>query len=153
MNIKSLAFSCGILAFIATLPIQANPNGKTMQPGSVTFPDSYQIKVEIADTHQRRKTGLMHRPSLPENSGMLFVYQDSAIRGVWMKNTLIPLDVLFLSDNGKVVSMLHNLQPCGKEPCPISVSTENARYMLEVTAGSIDKHHIGIGDMLLLDYD
>ena len=68
-----------------------------------------------------------------------------------MKNTLIPLDVLFLSNNGKVISMLHDLQPCIQEPCPIFTSMDKAQYMLEVTAGFIDKHRIEVGQTLILD--
>jgi len=83
---------------------------------------------------------------------MLFVHKDQAVRGVWMKNTLIPLDVLFLSDDGKLISLLPNLQPCTKDPCPISTSAGKARYMLEVNAGFIDKHRIKTGQILLLNY-
>ena len=122
-----------------------------MQIGTVTLIDNYQVKVEIADTEPLRKLGLMHRKQLPEDHGMLFVHQDQAIRGVWMKNTLIPLDVLFLSNNGKVISMLHDLQPCTQEPCPIFTSMDKAQYMLEVTAGFIDKHRIEVGQTLILD--
>ena len=123
-----------------------------MQQGTVTLTDNYRIEAEIADTQALREHGLMHRTHLNENHGMLFVYPDQAIRGVWMKNTLIPLDVLFISDDGKIVTLLRNLQPCRQEPCPISISSADAQYMLEVNAGFIDQHHIKEGQELIIDY-
>lgn len=94
----------------------------------------------------------MHRPRLDENAGMLFVYPDQAPRGIWMKNTLLALDVLFLSDSGTVVSILRNLRPCQADPCPIFTSGAAARYMLEVGAGFVDRHQVEPGHDLMLDY-
>ena len=152
MKIKLTPFLCGILLLISTQSALSTPNVAPMQIGTVTFPNTYQISVEIADTETLRALGLMHRKQLPKDHGMLFVYPDQAIRGVWMKNTLIPLDILFLSDNGKVISMLRNLPPCKQEPCPISVSTDKAQYMLELNADFIDEHQIKTGQRLLLDF-
>ncbi len=123
-----------------------------MRTGIVLFADDHKIDVEIADTETLRTTGLMYRSHLAEDQGMLFVYPDQAIRGVWMKNTLIPLDVLFLSEDGKIVTLLRSLEPCKQIPCPISVSSEKARYMLEVNAGFIDTHRIKTGQEVVIDY-
>ncbi|MGR8931841.1 MAG: DUF192 domain-containing protein [Gammaproteobacteria bacterium] len=122
-------------------PIRSQPPQRV----SLTLPDEQQIRVEIADTEARRERGLMYRNSLPENQGMLFIHPESRVLAVWMKNTLIPLDVIFLSSNGKIVSMLQNLTPCNHDPCPISTSTEKANYMLEVNAGFIEKHQLEVG--------
>lgn len=112
--------------------------------------DGSKIQIEIADTEARRRLGLMHRTYLAANSGMLFIHPSPSILGVWMKNTLIPLDILFLSDDGTIVSMLEDLPPCRQDPCPISRSSTKARYMLEVNAGVIAQHRLETGQRLTL---
>lgn len=109
-----------------------------------------ELTTEIADTQALRRKGLMHRTSLAENHGMLFIYADPAERGVWMKNTLLPLDVLFLDATGRIVAILKNLPPCLADPCPVYRSESPANYMLEVNAGYADRHMLKIGDRLLL---
>ena len=107
------------------------------------------INVEVATTSMQRTIGLMFREGLAENRGMLFDYKEQAVLRVWMRNTLIPLDVVFVSSEGWVVSILKGLQPCIKEPCEIYDSTEKARYMLEINAGTADKNKIAIGEGVL----
>lgn len=110
------------------------------------------IEVEIAANQQQRETGLMNRPSLPANKGMIFVYNDQELRGVWMKNTLLSLDVLFLNHKAEIVAMLPDLQPCRQNPCPIYSSQLPATYMLEVNAGFINNHQLKIGQALGLPF-
>ena len=109
-----------------------------------------EISVEIAASRAEREQGLMLRTSLGEKQGMLFVYPDQAPRDLWMKNTLLPLDVLFLADDGRIVSMLSNLQPCKNNPCPIYNSRTSAMYMLELNAHFIKNNRLKIGQRLLL---
>lgn len=148
MNIRLKRFTCCFLLFLTTLPALADPMAK----GVVTFAKGYRLDVEIADTTPLREYGLMHREHLQDNQGMLFVYPDQALRGVWMKNTLLSLDILFLSTDGMILSMLRNLLPCRQEPCPIYTSVVPARYMLEVNSGFIAKHQLEIGQTVMLDY-
>lgn len=110
------------------------------------------IKVDIAVTEADRQTGLMFQTQLASDHGMLFVFNDQAIRGVWMKNTLIPLDVIFLNDQAVIVSMLTKLQPCQQSPCPSFSSEQPASYMLEMNAGFISEHQIKIGEKLSLPF-
>ena len=152
MNIQLTALICGILLFALTQPLQSSQNTESMQIASVIFANNVKIDAEIADNETLRQNGLMHRKHLAENHGMLFVYPGQAIRAVWMKNTLIPLDVLFLSENGKIVSLLRGLTPCEQTPCPISRSSTDAHYMLEVNAGFIDRHRIKVGQGTIIDY-
>ena len=111
---------------------------------------SLNIEVEIAFSRAQRQQGLMFRTSLGENQGMLFSYPDQAPRRVWMKDTLLSLDVLFLDHEGRIVAIQENLQPCRQDPCPISDSGEAAMYMLEVNAGYSKNHAIKTGDSLQL---
>ena len=106
------------------------------------------LEVEVAASQTQREKGLMYRNSLGENQGMLFNYTDEAPRRVWMKNTLLALDVLFLSHDGRIVSILENLQPCTHDPCRIYDSGKPATYMLEVNAGYVKKHSIKADDRL-----
>lgn len=122
-----------------------------MMKGVATFAHGYRLEVEIADTTPLREFGLMHREFLAENQGMLFVYPDLALRGVWMKNTLLTLDIVFLSADGAIVSMLRNLTPCIKDSCPVYTSKVPAQYMLEVNSGFIDKHQLQAGQKVTLD--
>ena len=149
MNIRITRIIYGI--FFLLIATFAHSNG-TPKSGTVSFVNDYKLYVEIADTEDLQAYGLMQRTSLDENAGMLFVYPDQEIRGVWMKNTLLALDVLFFSESGQIVSMLRNLQPCKQTPCSIYNSQNKARYMLEVNTGFIDKHDIKIGQDVMLDY-
>lgn len=92
-----------------------------------------EIKAEVADTEQKRATGLMFRKSLGSNEGMLFVFPDSALRNFWMKNTLIPLDMIFIAENG-TIAKIHRAVPCTSEPCSLYSSEKPARHVLEVNA-------------------
>ena len=108
------------------------------------------LNVEIAKTEKQREIGLMGRNKLALDNGMLFIFEKQGIQRVWMKNTLIPLDVIFLSAQGKIVSFFKKLQPCKSGNCPIYDSVENAKLMLEVNAGMIDKENIKKGDFINL---
>ena len=108
------------------------------------------INVEFAKTEKQREIGLMGRKKLALGNGMLFIFKKQGIQRVWMKNTLIPLDIIFLSAQGEIVSFFKKLQPCKSEKCPIYNSAENAKLMLEVNAGMIDRENIGIGDFIKL---
>lgn len=88
--------------------------------------------VEVADNAAERSKGLMGRPSMPMSKGMLFVYHQTRPVSFWMRNTLIPLDMIFLDENGVVVNVHHNAIPLDESPIP---SVAPARYVLEVNAG------------------
>jgi hypothetical protein len=124
-----------------------------LETGLVRFKDqNLTIEVEIAANQQQRETGLMNRNSLAADKGMLFVYNDQQLLGVWMKNTLLPLDILFLNHKAEIVAMLPDLQPCRQNPCPIYNSQLPATYMLEVNAGFINNHQLKIGQTLNLPF-
>ena len=106
------------------------------------------IRVEVVDTPEERAKGLMNREELAAGSGMLFVFPDDKVRGVWMKNTLIPLDILFMSADGRVLSLLQRVPPCKADDCDVYYSAAPARYMLEVNAGFIDHWAIEPGDKI-----
>lgn len=109
---------------------------------------TFEIRAEIAENRLQREQGLMFRKDLAENQGMLFVYQDLAARYVWMKNTLLQLDVLFLDADGRIVSKLERLLPCRGLTCDVFSSEKPAMFMLEVNAGFIETHRLKTGDIM-----
>lgn len=106
------------------------------------------VHVEISDNPQKLEQGLMFRESLPEDDGMLFVFPQSGNYAFWMKNTLIPLDAVYLDANGTIVDIIQ-MEPCISDPCPNYVPDAEARYVLEVNKGFSERHGIAIGDRVI----
>ena len=90
--------------------------------------------VELALTEAEQTQGLMYRSELAEDRGMLFDFQKPQMLSFWMKNTLIPLDMIFLDKDWKVVDIIKNAQPCKSEKCELYVSKFPAKYVVEVGA-------------------
>ena len=92
--------------------------------------------VEIANTPETWEHGLMERAALAPNAGMLFVFPDVVSRTFWMMNTLIPLDMLFIDADHRVVNIQENAMPCAApRRCPTYHSTAPAKYVLEIPGG------------------
>ncbi|HEY0180618.1 MAG TPA: DUF192 domain-containing protein [Dokdonella sp.] len=108
----------------------------------------HRYEIEIAEDDASRAHGLMERTSMPDDHGMLFVFQDDAPRSFWMKNTKIPLDMLFFDAEGKLLSVQHSAPPCVADPCPGYSSGAPARYVLELNAGQAKKIGLAPGDEL-----
>lgn len=107
------------------------------------------IRVEYAATAEKQKQGLVGRASLPKNSGMIFIFPDEKIREFWMKDVLIPLDIIFINTNGRINEIV-TIKPCIEdvETCPIYTSKEPARFAIEVNVGFTAKNRIIEGDIL-----
>lgn len=100
-----------------------------LKSGSQTF------NTEIAKTLEERKTGLMHRASMPKDQGMLFIFERSGFHPFWMKNTLIPLDIIWINKD-KIIVDIQTVPPCTTKPdCPNYVPKDMNLYVLEVNAG------------------
>lgn len=110
----------------------------------VCFEDNC-FQVEVADTDSKRQQWLMYRESLPSQSGMLFVFEYSYPHGFWMKNTLIPLDMIWIDEDQKIVD-IQTAIPCGADPCTSYVPSWNATYVLEINAWWAEWHDIQSGD-------
>lgn len=106
------------------------------------------ILVEIADSPEERKTGLAGVTSLPENRGMLFVFEKEGRYGFWMKDVPIPLDIIWIDDERRVVHIEENVQP---DSYPlIYTSPTPARFVLEVNAFFVSTFNIAIGDAVTI---
>jgi len=107
------------------------------------------IYVEIADEWPELQKGLMYRESLPEDEGMLFIFSSSGNYPFWMKNTLIPQDAIYISENGTIVDIIQ-MEPCIADPCPSYPPDADALYVLEVNKGFSERHGISEGDRMML---
>ncbi|MFH0799681.1 MAG: DUF192 domain-containing protein [Pseudomonadota bacterium] len=101
------------------------------------------IAAEIAETDDERRNGLQNRESLAESSGMWFVFAQAGREKFWMKDTKIPLDLIFVGDDMKVVGFKENSVP---ESTELIESPADFRYVLEVNAGTVAKRGIKVGD-------
>jgi uncharacterized membrane protein (UPF0127 family) len=109
-----------------------------------------EIFLEIADNDSLRETGLMNREKLDYDSGMLFIFDDEKILNFWMKNTLIPLDMIFIDKDLSIINIKH-ATPCKKDPCDIYASDSKAKYVLEVNYNYTNDNNIKIGDKVKLE--
>lgn len=108
--------------------------------------------VEVADTAAMHALGLMYRGRLEPDKGMLFVFDKEEVHGFWMKNTLIPLDIIWMDSEGEVLFIKENAQPCGSEECLATRPAVNALYVLEINAGKAKESGIDVGDRMELRY-
>ncbi|HEV3473899.1 MAG TPA: DUF192 domain-containing protein [Actinomycetota bacterium] len=108
------------------------------------------VKVEIAETLETRSKGLMHRESLPEDAGMVFLHDEPSTSGFWMKNTLIPLSVAFWGPDGHI-SEIVDMEPCRKDPCPIYGQGISWVGAMEVNQGFFEEVGVAPGDVVRLE--
>jgi uncharacterized membrane protein (UPF0127 family) len=107
------------------------------------------IDIEIADNTPERMQGLMYRKSMDENKGMLFIFQDYEVRRFYMKNTIIPLDIIFLDSVKQVLKIYKNTTPFSERTLESGMP---AKYVVEVNAGYTDKRGIKDGDRIKFNY-
>ena len=114
----------------------------------VILPDGFVVNVELAVDAETRAQGLMYRDRLAENAGMLFLFPASEVQSFWMKNTLIPLDIIWLDEARKIVHVKQDVPPCRSDPCPSYDPGVPARYVLELGGGVARKHRVREGETL-----
>jgi uncharacterized protein len=102
------------------------------------------IKAEVAQTPQQHQIGLMHRTSMGANEGMLFAFERAGQQCFWMKNTLLPLSIAFVADDGTVV----NVDEMKPQTLDTHCSARPVRFVLEMNAGWFKKHGVKAGDKL-----
>lgn len=106
------------------------------------------LTLELATTGAAHEKGLSGRSAVPEGSGMLFVFEKSDKYGIWMKDMLVPIDIFWLDEEGKVVSFISDADPTSYPN--VFYPTAPARYVLETAAGFARAHDIATGSSLLL---
>ncbi len=106
------------------------------------------VAIEVARTPLEVERGLMFREKLGADAGMLFVFPDTAEHTFWMKNTLIPLDMIFADEDGTVVGVVHGAEPLTTSPRSVGAPS---RYVLEVNGGWAAAHGVARGDRLRVE--
>ena len=128
---------------VAVLAVAAPNPGPTC-----IVPDGTRVALELATTDDERGLGLMFRDSLAATSGMLFIFERDGSYPFWMKNTFIPLDMVWIDRTGKVVDVRDHVQPCHSDPCPSYMPRGAGRAVLEVNAGFAAAHGVAPGTLL-----
>ena len=143
------AFAIILLLILAFVMFNREENNlDNLRTREVCFENNCFI-AEICETPEQRTRGLMFRESIGASKGMLFVFEKEGQRSFWMKNTLIPLDIIWINENKEVVFVKKNAQPCSAgEECEKIKSDEPAKYVLELNAGVADKINLEIDDKL-----
>lgn len=108
------------------------------------------FQVELAQTAAERQRGLMFRSHLAEDHGMLFIQPKAGPVAFWMKNTYIPLDLLYFDGEGQLLQIHADVPPCRSDPCPLYISGEAIKYILEINGGSAKRLDLKVGDRLHL---
>ena len=115
----------------------------------VIFPDGFVVRVDVAADDELRAQGLMYRDHLRPGTGMLFFFAQDGEHSFWMKNTRIPLDMIWIGADRKIVGIRRNVPPCEIPDCPsYSPGPVRSRYVLEVAAGVAAQHGLKVGDVL-----
>jgi uncharacterized membrane protein (UPF0127 family) len=129
----------------------ASPTSAPLDSPAAVLPSGHRIELELAITPEEISQGLMYRPSLSDHRGMLFLFGQDRQPSFWMKNTLIPLDLVFLSRDGVVTEIIANAPPCAADPCPQYLPAAPARAVLEVTAGTASRQGLTAGAQLTFE--
>jgi uncharacterized protein len=130
---------------------QVGANAAVLSSVKIVFPrTNFSIRAELAQTPTQWSRGLMYRTSMPADSGMLFLLTKEEVQSFWMKNTKIPLDIIFISSLSKIVDIKNNFLPCISDPCPVYNSAAPAQDVLEVNGGLAQKAGIKIGDVVII---
>ena len=152
MKLKSVFLILGVVFFLSACN---NTPSRTIKEASVVFKKEASLvifnlngelikeyDIELADTPYERQTGLMYRTEMNSHNGMLFVFEDSAIRSFYMKNTLISLDLIFLNESLEIISIYKNTTPYDESSIP---SLAPAKYGLELRSGQSELHQFTEG--------
>lgn len=143
MNRVNRRSGCFILLFFVAAGCLAQTQFKWGSVTIVTKFESLSYRVEVADTRRLKSMGLMFRSSLPAGQGMLLLNEKPQSLNVWMKNTFIPLDIIYIDTHGYIVKIVENAQP---ESTAVMPSEGKVKAVLELNAGQVQERGIAVGD-------
>jgi hypothetical protein len=139
-----LSSACGGAAKSSPTPPPTATAAAAAGPRAV-LPSGAVYTIEIARTPEEQAQGLMFRESLPERSGMLFLFTDAGPHKFWMKNTMIPLDMIWMDPAGRVLFVSADTPPCKADPCPNYGPDVPAASVLEIAGGKAAKEKVTVG--------
>lgn len=111
----------------------------------LTLPSGKVLRAEVMVRDEDRAMGLMFRPSLPLDQGMIFVFERADFHGIWMKNCRFPIDIVWLDEAKRVVHLAESVPPCKAEPCPVYSPMRRAAYVVELNAGQARREKAVLG--------
>jgi len=129
-------------------PAPPSAKERDARRAEVRFPNGRLILAEIADTPEHWARGYMFRREVGEGDGMVFVFPEPEVRPFWMKNTLVPLDIIWLDEERKILHIEAHTPPCKADPCPSYGPLRKASTVLEVRAGTAAAEGLKAGDRL-----
>lgn len=142
------------LALLLSLAACGDPNTAKLDDyftRDVTLPHGDVIHAEVASTQAQVEKGLMFRTSLAPDHGMLFLFSNEERLTFWMFQTLIPLDIVWMDSNKRIVDISANTPPCKaatSDQCPVYGGHEPSLFVLELPAGAVAKYHLKTGDVI-----
>jgi len=158
--VKIIIFLTGVVLFLLLL-LFSLPKQK-LEISKVCFEESC-FNVEVVSTPLERQKGLMFRDHLDKDQRMLFVFNKEGDYPFWMKNTLIPLDIIWINQDLEVVFIKEDAEPClstetlakenHRSDCPLINPNQKAKYVLEVDKGVVKDINLKLGDKAFLDID
>ena len=107
-------------------------------------------RVEVADTNRLKSIGLMYRSSMPEGQGMLLLNEKPQRMNIWMKNTFIPLDIIYIDSYGHIVKIVENART---ESTTVMPSDGKVKAVLELNSGQVRQKNISVGDSITYQVD
>ena len=132
-----------LVAFALVVSAGAATAQETEALTIVSAQERHAFDVEVARTPEQKRTGLMFRREMADDYGMLFPYEDEGVRTMWMRNTVLPLDMIFIAADGRIVTIAEDTVPFSEE---IVSSQFPVKAVLEVNAGIVDRLDISVGD-------
>jgi uncharacterized protein len=117
----------------------------------LTLPSGKVLQAEVMVKDEDRAMGLMFRPSLPLDRGMIFLFETADFHGIWMKNCRFPIDILWLDEEKRVVHVAESVPPCKADPCPVYNPMRRASYVIELNAGQARKEKAVVGSTVAFD--
>jgi len=116
----------------------------------VRFPSGEKLQAEVADTPEKLLFGLAFRPVLPEDEGMIFLFEESGPHKVWTKGFQFHVDLIWVDESKQIVHLKESAEPCHEDPCPwYGPPPQNARYVIEANSGFIRKSGAEVGTALV----
>jgi uncharacterized protein len=158
MTVSILLLSCSASSSPSPVEQSQSPVPTPQASPSQTLPitakatlNNQVIQLEVARTPKQQEVGLMNRPPLPDDRGMLFLFEPPRPVIFWMKNTPSPLDMVFLL-NGEVKAIAADAPPCAADPCPTYGSNDAVNQVIELRSGRAEELGLKVGDRLSIEF-
>jgi uncharacterized membrane protein (UPF0127 family) len=139
------------LALAAAALVLGGVAGASPAVVPLTLPSGKVLQAEVMVSDEDRSMGLMFRPSLPLDRGMVFVFGAADFHSIWMKNCKFPIDIVWLDEDKKVVHVAEKVPPCKAEPCPVYTPMRIASYVVELNAGQARREGAVLGATILFE--